>query len=548
VNVELSHDGLLAHVSGLSLRLLAAVDTVDGVDETLAVEVSQGDGVVEVRRRSTLWDDAVVQLVEAGDALEVRTTVRGRGRLARTQLLAGRSLLPGRPLGLFPSGTTRRTLFTPNPDDPDRVERSAFAAAAIGVVGDSEPGRGRWFFTPAPLYFGLRGDDGWLGISLAAPVEELTFPELEWVGGDRAFHLAFDYEGHTEVDGEHRLPTVLIAPHEGDAYEGLRVHRRLLVARGLSPEPAERERPAWWSEPMFCGWGAQSADAVGTTARTADLATQERYDAYLAHLASEGLVPGTVAVDDKWAASYGRNEPDTAKWPDLRGWIAERHAQGQRVLLWWKAWDAEGLPPELCVRTPDGVPVALDPSNPAARDELAAIIRSMLSPDGLDADGFKIDFTARTPSGYALASHGGSWGIALLHELLAVVYRAAKEAKPDALVVTHTPHPSFVDVTDMIRLNDMVRLDDSEIPASVVPQMEHRARVAHATCPEVLVDTDDWCVPSLAAWREYLVAKPLLGVPALYYASKLDGSGEHFEPGDYGALRELWAAWRERKT
>jgi hypothetical protein len=44
-----------------------------------------------------------------------------------------------------------------------------------------------------------------------------------------------------------------------------------------------------------------------------------------------------------------------------------------------------------------------------------------------------------------------------LHDLLAVVYLAVKEAKPDALVITHTPHPSFVDVTDMVRPNDVMR-------------------------------------------------------------------------------------------
>ena len=174
------------------------------------------------------------------------------------------------------------------------------------------------------------------------------------------------------------------------------------------------------------------------------------------------------------------------------------------------------------------------------------MLERMLGPSGLDADGLKIDFTARTPSGRGLASHSGAWGIALLHELLRIVYDSAKDAKPDALIVTHTPHPSFVDVTDMIRLNDMLRLEDGDIPASVVPQMRHRAAVARAACPELLVDTDDWCVPSLAAWREYLAEKPRLGVPALYYADKLDGAGEPLAAEDYAALRETWSAWRER--
>lgn len=294
---------------------------------------------------------------------------------------------------------------------------------------------------------------------------------------------------------------------------------------------------------MFCGWGAQ----VALPGRAADHATQERYDEFLARLEREGVVPGTVVVDDKWQATYGGNEPDTAKWPDLRGWIAARHERGQRVLLWLKAWDAEGLPPELCLRNPDGVPVALDPSHPDTRRLLADSVERMLSPDGLDADGFKIDFTARTPSGRALALHGPGWGIALLHELLATVYEAAKRAKPDALVVTQTPNPAFADVADMIRLNDTLRLDDPGPLPPVVPQMRYRAAVVHAAMPDLLVDTDDWYLPTVAEWREYAEVKPSLGVPSLYYARSLNGGGEELGPEEYEVLRRTWASWRARE-
>ena len=92
-------------------------------------------------------------------------------------------------------------------------------------------------------------------------------------------------------------------------------------------------------------------------------------------------------------------------------------------------------------------------------------------------------------------------GIALLHELLSVVYAAAKDAKADALMITQTPHPSFADVADMVRLNDMLRLDDpGPLPADA-------------------------------------------GVP--HYSTQLDRTGEQPEVGDYGALRRSWAEWRE---
>lgn len=290
---------------------------------------------------------------------------------------------------------------------------------------------------------------------------------------------------------------------------------------------------------MFCGWGAQVAIAERDGGSPMAEATQANYDRFLAALEAESLRPGVLTIDDKWQVAYGTNEPDPVKWPDLRAWIAAQHDAGRRVLLWWKAWDPEGLPPELCVRSPDGIPLAVDPGNPATRAELARQLAAMLGPDGLDADGLKIDFTARTPSGRALEAHGSAWGIALLHELLACVHEGAKAAKPDALLVTQTPHPAFVDVTDMIRLNDMIGGH-----ASVVPQMTFRADVTRAACPELLVDTDDWRVPSREAWREYTALKPELGVPSLYYATHLD-TGEQLETEDYRLLREVWNRWQE---
>lgn len=539
--LEVADDGMTASLEGLTLRPHAAFDTVGGRDETLEVLPPRRDGDrIELERRSTLWERAVTTIDCTETQVELRFEVRGRGALTDVNLLALRSLLPKKPNGLLPSGypvgvLTR--LFCPNPAHATGV-RPIHEPAVIGVVGDGEPGRHHWFFTPAPLYLAFAGDEEgeWLDLGLAAPVEELTFVQVAYAPRDGGFHLRLEYEGHTQVDGAFAAPALVLTPRVLDPYTGLRRHRDDLVARAAAPPVSERERPAWWRRPIFCGWGAQChlADSSGVGI-AADYATQANYDAFLGRLEEEGIVPGTVVLDDKWQATYGRNEPDEAKWPDLRGWIADRHARGQKVLLWWKAWDPEGLPPELCVRNPAGGPLALDPSHPGAREALRESVRSMLAPGVLDADGLKIDFTARTPSGRALDHHGPAWGIALLHELLSVVAEAAKAAKPDALLLTQTPHPAFVDVADMIRLNDMIGGHES-----VVPQMRFRANVSRAALPELLVDTDDWRVPSLAAWREYQDLKPELGVPSLYYATHVDATGEALRESDYHLVRSVW--------
>ncbi|MCU1490170.1 MAG: hypothetical protein JWM85_1575 [Acidimicrobiaceae bacterium] len=542
------------------LSLLCAFDTTEGPDETIALETPVHRGgdepSITVRRRSTRWDEASVTLHCRAEGVEVTSQVRSRARLAdvrlRTvRLLGGHSLMTDR-LGPISSGSEAWTLFSPNPEDPRGVLRSARAPAVIGAVGDSLPGRGHWFFTPAPLYFALAREAAvtdsaqvpagrWLGLGVLAAPSELAVPEVSFMAQEEGFHLLFDYQGHTLCSGSFVAPSLLLTPGEADPYSGLRAHREALAARGQAPAVVERVRPSWWSGAMFCGWGAQSYKAKVQGLRPQDTCTQAGYDAFLDDLSAEGIVPSTVVVDDGWQREYGRSAPHLGRWPDLAGWIRQHHDAGQRVLLWWKAWDPEGVPNEWCVRNPDGVPIAIDPGHPGGRRLMEQNVTEMLAASGLDADGLKIDFTARTPSGESLTSASGAWGIALLESLLATIYRAAKAAKADALVITHVPHPGFVPYTDMVRLNDMLRLDEHHPESDLVAQMRYRAGVVASACPELLVDTDDWCAPDLASWREYLAVKEELGVPALYYTTHLDRTGEALEEQDYAALRALFA-------
>jgi hypothetical protein len=566
--LELGEDGwcLLRDARGrllLKLCLLFSLDTTDRRDETIDIgphEVSgPADGpVITVRRRSTVWQDAALRLECLPSGLLIQAQVRGRGRLGEAHLLGGRCVTSGAQ-GLLRSGRNLPTLFSANPEDPRRVLRDAAAAAVIGVTGDSLPGRGHWFFSPAPLYLALSrqpasadpgepATDGWLGLGLLGVVSEFSFTELAYLPADDGFCLRLDYEGHTAVDGPFSPPAVLLSPGQPTPYAGLRAYRAALTERGFVAPPQARAQPRWWTRPMFCGWGAQCYLAARDGVTPQQACTQTAYDGFLAELAARGLSPATVVVDDGWQREYGRAEPHPQRWPDLAGWIARRHAAGQRVLLWWKAWDVEGVPARWCIRNSAGMPVAFDPGHPDAARLTGRNVTAMLSGSGLDADGLKVDFTARTPTGQDLTSASGCWGIALLHELLAQVYAAAKKAKPAALIITHAPNPGFADVTDMIRLNDMLRLDDMTVMAGgspdapVVAQMRYRAEVVRSACPELGIDTDDWCAPDLVRWREYLAVKGKLGVPALYYATHLDRTGEALEPADCSVLRQTWQA------
>ena len=553
------------------LRLLASIDTIGGRDETLSIdeptletlggsEESPQAARIAWAHHSSLWRAKRIVLVCTDRHVAVHTEVEGDGRLTDVALLGGRAEHASGASGQFSSGRWFETLFSAAPADPRRIVVPAGESAINSAAGGSEPGRGHWFFTPGPLVYAVSRsptDDPakppggpWLWFGLATPPGEAGFVGFAYKAHDRGFHFALDYDGQTDVHGSWRSPGVVIGA-AADPYASIRDHRRYLEEHGLAPLalPIPPDEPAWWREPMFCGWGAQCALALRAGlpfSAAPNFSTQEHYDRFLAHLEDRGIVPGTIAIDDKWALAYGTCEPDADKWPDLRGWIARRHEREQRVVLWWKAWDPEGLAPGLCVRTAAGTPVAIDPDHPDGAAAVRDAVDRMLSRRGLDADGLKIDFTARTPTGSSLIHAGVGWGIELLRRLLAIVNDEAKRAKPDCLLVGQVPEATIAPSVDMIRLNDMLRLDDPEPRVPIVPQMQYRAAVARVACPGHLIDTDDWCAPDLASWREYAEVKPELGVPALYYVDGLDLSGERFEDEDYGLVRRTWAAYRAR--
>ncbi|MDP8905235.1 MAG: hypothetical protein M3N29_07960 [Chloroflexota bacterium] len=541
------------------LMLLAELDSDGGLDSTLRTAAPRverdSDGVtITLDAVSTVWQEKQVRLHCGDDELAFQASIAGTGRLTNVRLLGG--LYTGNPRwggGIFHSRWPARSLFVPSPDDPRRLLQPAAESATIGVVGGDMPGRGHWFFTPAPfLLAGSAGavedpTDGsgrpWETLELEAGVEAATFSELSYAASAGGFTIVLAYDGQTAVDGRFTSPRLVIRLVESVPYEAVAAHAARLRASGAAPG-IERRPADWWRRPIFCGWGEQFRQWRLHGGHPTEYSRRENYDRWLALLADHGVAPGTVVIDDKWQTSYGRNEVDEERWPDLRGWIAERHARGQRVVLWFKAWDAEGLPAEACVVDRLGQRVAADPDSRAYQDILRASLASLLGSGALDADGLKVDFTAQTPSGPGLERTGPAWGVALLHRLLALVYRFAKEAKPDALVVTHTPNPLFADVTDMIRLNDLLRLRDPQPWAPAVAQMTHRARIAAAVDPGLLIDTDDWCMPSKREWRAYLEAKIRLGVPALYYATGIDHSGEPFDDQDYAAIRDAWSRWQ----
>lgn len=526
----------------VELLAIAGVDTTEGRDDTIAMGPSRfeelGIGIrVTIPVTSSLWKQKLLQFVCEPDRIDFLVEVKGHHHVSQVTYFGGYlAHKANEGLGFYWSRNHATTGFTPEPNVLEQRYFQPTESTTINLTGGSGPGRGDWFFTPPPFCLAFAKNDTWLGIGVTCLAGSHLFTEFGYHANQDGFYLSLQYEGHTTVNGRYVFPAISLVFADTE-YAALEKHVAIQTVRG-GQEAGARTVGDWWQEPIFCGWGAQSAQAALTGQKASEYAHEQLYRQELAQLSRHGVIPGTVVIDDKWQVTYGENQVDPIKWPDLRRFVFDLHQNGQRVLLWLKAWDPEGIAAEECVVNALGEPIAVDPTNPLYEARLQQQIRDLLSPEGFNADGFKIDFTARIPSGPRLRRRGPEWGLELMKRYLEIIYRESKRIKSDALIITHTPHPYLADVTDMIRLNDV------NIASDINSAMEYRARVAALAAPGILIDTDNWPMPNKEAWRSYLKLQGRLGVPSLYYSSRIDTTLEAFDEHDYELIRQVFENWR----
>ena len=318
--------------------------------------------------------------------------------------------------------------------------------------------------------------------------------------------------------------------------------------------------------------------------------SQPRYEWMLRTLEEKKVFPTLLIVDNRWFREGNQLEVDAKLWPDMKKFVADQHKAGRKVILWVSPWEycrarrGDDVRWEEHLYSPrDGrytLEIDTDVFYPACKREAKKVrkeypwgsrdyywtcypnpfhkgyqkrvfekVKALLSPEGLDADGFEFDYThywgghrgitVGDPEG---CEDGGKphCGVELLHKLLGLFYEAAKAARKDALVITHTFSPYFDDIVDMLRLQDFYT-----DRADIVPQMHHRAKVANAVCTGAPIHTDQHPMPSLAAWRKYAAFQPSIGNPCLYYVSGIETTHEEFEESDFELLRRTWAEYHK---
>ncbi|RPI60286.1 MAG: hypothetical protein EHM48_07490, partial [Planctomycetaceae bacterium] len=389
--------------------LVSACDAVDRRDQTAGISdirVRKSGGVTRLTftEKSQLWDKKLYTVEFHPNHIKYYYKVFGRGSVGRAYFF--RSWFQAdntveTELGVIPGFDT---VFNPAVNFWGKDYYFA-GDRAVMTSGDCKKFWGQGLVS-APYCYGLndRGDGLWVGAGLGVRAGQYNFEEFNYntnetnrVFGPGGFDC--NYNGKLHIDGSWESPHMLLFAAD-DQYSMLERYVGLLEKDyGLSL-PRKRSVPQWWRTPIFCGWGEQLSLGFKEKGNFEGVpfgayCTQDLHDQWMDILREKKVKPGQVIIDAGWEARDTRGDMvvDTARWPDLRGWIENQQKQGIRVLLWMLAWNCSGIPLDECVTDAQGRAVAVDPTNPAYEKRLRAMVRRMLSdePGCYNADGLKID-------------------------------------------------------------------------------------------------------------------------------------------------------------
>jgi hypothetical protein len=560
--------------SRASLRLACqgAVSQPGKLDAGLAWEFveskEQGESVLwRFAAGQTCWKKKYLCVEITPKEVLFRLEVEGCGSVDRVALFAGFSsdllldskaamvnLKWARPLwNRHWSGSplSFATVFNPQPVMPGTQRLASGVSQRITCATTFGPEVFNTFFAP-PLY--AYGIDDVFSLGVVAPMNASGFNHFDFTSTS-GWGLELHYDGKTDVAGRWCSPAIRVAACS-DAETGMSDYADYLRQTVIAPE-SSRDIPAWAWRPMVCGWGQQTVWAseaqkgavpsLGTpiTPGAGGFASQAAYGEIVRLLEERDLPYGTITVDMGWSRCLTIPVPDERKWPDMKGFIDRLHRKGKRVFLWLATWNAGSLDDALKMPHAQGLQDCCDPTNPVFRKHLAEAVTHAISPAGLNADGFKIDFTGDLPRGdYQPA--GKLWGLELLHDYLKLIHDAMKAAKADTVLETHCANPQFADVTEMIRLNDIFSSKE-EIRMS----MEFRARMARIALPGYPIDTDNDPFISRAAWMDYMRLQASLGLPSLYTLTHVSFTrpgipAEAILPGDWDEIRRIWKEYNKK--
>jgi hypothetical protein len=552
-----SNDTFVARIVTVSMANL-----VDSIDAFITIgnpkiTIRENQILVEIPVKSDIWKEKIVVFQCDDDCLRYYLKLTGTGRIDKLNFFSGISqenkihYNNRNELENYPRGHTRpfeyfvnksksgfKSLFNPQPNGFDKQIVHYFENTFITMLGDHSYLGSNFYFAPSPFCYGLNFGNKWGWIGIAAVSGQNNYSSFGYAGGEN-FDFSLDFQGCYKTSGEWKTPEIVFGFNLKNEYDAIQDHVIWLEKEHFIEAPKSGEKPSWWSEPLFCGWGDQ-AFLARECKNDDDLpgyyATQDNYTRFVNGLASKNLPFRSVIIDWQWALYPMNPYPDEGKWPNMRTFVDEQHKQGRKVIAHIRTWLKNGVPKNECILSQSGEPVTVDPTNPAFVKRLKKRINYLISPKGLNMDGIKTDGNWRGPTGKNLQIYKNLGGLELQKLLFSILHDATKDVKPDALLTGCVTHPIIRGSLDMIRLNDIF----CDRPEQLLPKMQHRAKIAKIGTPDMLIDCDNWTWPNKASFLSYMELQPKIGVPSLYYSIGLEKSGELLTDADFSLLRKFW--------
>jgi len=528
-------------VSGLAS--VTDPEKLGGIEYTIRHE-STGYATLTATAKSNLWLHRKFVWHFLADHIEMQQFASGYGDLGRCYFLSNG--VSDRWANGYTDGFRSNTIidadryFSPSPNHANQTEFSIAMPQILGfgssrlvnTEADFRPERMADLFAPPPLFLAFHAGDHWAGLGIGAHPGEYQFPALEYTGSRYAgasFYV--DYMGYRKLEGDFASPVLSL--HFGiTPLDSLRQYTEWMRHSGFATRPAFHDA-RWHHLPIFCGWAEQTVESIPQGDAPNSMATQANYEHWIELLEQRHLPIGTIVIDDKWQQGYGSFDIDTAKWPDLKGFVARQHSKGRHVLLWIPVGHTDHLDDSLCVHS-NGVCIMANVGKPEYEAMFRSKIEKLIHQVG--ADGFKVDWVS-APTAPGLDIDGSIAGLEYVHKFQFMLFSETHKWKPDAMIETQTPNVLFLDSSDVIRLND-VWYASRNVPT----MMQSRASIAHIS-GWPLVDTDNASSTTLKEWWSYMVKQPQIGIPALYFVSHTEATQESPTQYQWQALGTIWRSY-----
>ena len=528
-----------------------SVNCINRCDETAVFEKWQKEenqeGIVFTRtERSVLWKQKKITVVCRERSIEFFMEIEGAGDVDDVRFF--RNCVNKVEYGFI--GEFDEVINAAAPNFHGKIFYHPVESFTTSFAQDLSPAVGGQALASCCSCIGLRDrtERKYLVAGAAARPGEYTWDSFRWnpaavmpatsyIGDQmKGGGFAIEYAGKKNVSGTWETPRLILSFCD-ICDDILPSYLKVCYDEKYLPKPHRRRIQNWWRSPIYCTWHDQVAATMMdrsnyidyTGPRVGEFCTEELTEEWLGELIKHDCKPGIVILDDKWQLNLNDADPDTDKFPDMRGWIEKCHSRGIKVFLWTAAWNKDNVPLDEAI-TRDGQVVCGDITNPKYEARFREMIRRYFSDaeDCLNADGIKLDGLLGLPMGPGLKNHENLWGLELQKRYLDILYEAGHKAKKDVCISTFVAHPYLSDTSDMVRLADMYhgRLTTRRA-------MQHRAEVYGYTMPHTLIDTDgQYEFSYIENVTELMADQMKLGIPTVYNG-KLIRQQRFFMPARY---------------